>query len=104
MNLDRRINLLEPTTTRNNSGQYVLTYAVNSEVYAALNYTRANEDNSGWQLYGYSVVRWTIRYNANILHNWRVEHNGEEYDIQGIIPDVRRTYMTLICKLRDNDQ
>lgn len=104
MNLDRRIELHEPTTTRNNSGQYVNSYALFNTVYAALNPTTANEDNSGWQLYGFEIVRWVVRFDAAIKHTWRVIHNSDEYEIKGILPDGRKNYLTLICKLRDNDQ
>lgn len=104
MNLDRRIELHEPTTSRNNSGQYLTSYALHSVVSAALNPSYANKDNSGWQMYGYQVFRFVIRYNPTVKHTWRVIHNAEEFEITGILPDGRRTYQTLICKLRENDQ
>jgi head-tail adaptor len=73
-------------------------------VYAALNPTNAKEDNSGAQLYEERVVRWMIRTHASVQHDWRVIHNGEEFEIIGILPNGRRTYQTLICKYRDNEQ
>jgi SPP1 family predicted phage head-tail adaptor len=104
MNLDRVIELHAPTTTRNLSGQYVTTFATQGNFYAALNPTTAREDNSGSQMYGLEVVRWAVRYNDAIKHTWRVIHNNDEYDVIGIMHNGRRTYTTLICKLRDNDQ
>ena len=104
MNLDRRIELHQKVTSRNSSGQYLSTYTLHSTVYAALNPTNAKEDNSGAQLYEERVVRWMIRTHASVQHDWRVIHNGEEYEIIGILPNGRRTYQTLICKYRDNEQ
>ena len=104
MNLDRRIELHEKVTTRNSSGQYLSTYTLHSTVYAALNPTNAKEDNSGAQLYEERVVRWMIRTHASVQHDWRVIHNGEQFEIIGILPNGRRTYQTLICKYRDNEQ
>lgn len=104
MNLDRRIELHQKVTTRNSSGQYLSTYTLHSTVYAALNPTNAKEDNSGAQLYEERVVRWMIRTHASVQHDWRVIHNGEEFEIIGILPNGRRTYQTLICKYRDNEQ
>jgi len=104
VNLDRRIELHQKVTSRNSSGQYLSTYTLHSTVYAALNPTNAKEDNSGAQLYEERVVRWMIRTHASVQHDWRVIHNGEEYEIIGILPNGRRTYQTLICKYRDNEQ
>jgi len=104
VNLDRRIELHQKVTTRNSSGQYLSTYTLHSTVYAALNPTNAKEDNSGAQLYEERVVRWMIRTHASVQHDWRVIHNGEEFEIIGILPNGRRTYQTLICKYRDNEQ
>lgn len=104
MNLDRRIELHQKVTSRNSSGQYLSTYTLHSTVYAALNPTNAKEDNSGAQLYEERVVRWMIRTHASVQHDWRVIHNGEEFEIIGILPNGRRTYQTLICKYRDNEQ
>ena len=111
MNLDRRIELHQKVTTRNSSGQYLSTYTLHSTVYAAenpitarVNPMSAGEDNSGAQLYEYRIVRWVIRTHASVQHDWRVIHNGEEFEIIGILPNGRRTYQTLICKYRDNEQ
>lgn len=104
MNLDRRIELYQLSLTRNNSGQYVKSFVLDSEVSAALNPSYSSENNSGDQLYGFVVVRFVIRYNSAIKHTWRVKHNDELYDVIGVLPDGRRVYTTLICRLRDNEQ
>ena len=108
MNLDRVITLQQPTSSRNNSGQYVLAYATARTAYAALNPTTAKEDNSGAQLYGQQVVRWAIRYATDVQHNWRVVHEydgiTDTYEIVGIMHNARRTYTTLIARLREYEQ
>ena len=103
MNLDRRIELYELTTTRNSAGQYIKAFDLDSEVSAALNPGYSGENNSGDQLYGFVVNRFVIRYKPEVKHTWRVVHNQELYDIIGIKPDGRRNFTTLICKLRDNE-
>jgi len=103
MNLDRRIELHELVTSRNTSGQYVKSFQLVNTVAAALNPSYSSENNSGDQLYGFVVVRFVIRYNTDVKHTWRVKHNGDTYDIVGILPDGRRVYSTLICRIRDNE-
>lgn len=104
MNLDREIQLHAPTTTQNSSGQYKQSFASQGDFYAALNPTTAREDNSGAQLYGLEVARWAIRYNTDVKYTWRVVHNGDSWQVLGILHNGRKTYTTLICKLLDNGQ
>lgn len=104
MNLDRQVQLLAPATTRNNSGQYVISYTSQGDFYAALNPTYAREDNSGQQLIGVELVRWAVRYNEDVKHSWRVLHGTDNWQVIGIMHNGRKTYTTLICKLLDNGQ
>ena len=104
MNLDRIVQLLQPTVTRNNSGQYVESFSSVGDFYAALNPTTAREDNSGSQLYAVEVARWVVRYNTTVDHTWRLTHNGKDHQIIGILHNGRKTYTTLICKALDNEQ
>lgn len=103
MNLDRRIELHEPTQTQNSAGQYVITYTLADKVWAAFNPQDSNENKAADQLVGYTIARFAVRWRTDVTHLWRVLHNGMWYEIIGTLPDGRRTYLTLNCAARDND-
>lgn len=104
INLDRRLKLFAPTTTQDNVGQFAKVFTEQAEVWAALNPMVSTERFEAEQLYGYSIVRWVIRHRTDINQKWRLESNNEEFDIIGILYNTRRHYMTIISKLRDNEQ
>lgn len=103
MNLDRRIELHEPTQTQNSAGQYVVTYTLADTVWAALSPTYSGENTAADQLYGYVAARFVVRWRTDVTHLWRVLHNGVWYEVVGLLPDGRRTYLTLNCAARDNN-
>ena len=103
MNLDRRLELYQETTSRNNSGQYVKAYELTDTVWGALNPLVSTETFEANQKYGYAVVQFVIRYNTAVKHSWQLKHNGDKYNVLGVLHNNRRVYTTLVCKIRDND-
>lgn len=48
-----------------------------------------------------SIVKASIRIrrNASVTAGCRILHEGKAYDIEAVLPDARRIYQDLLCKL-----
>lgn len=103
MNLDRRLQLYQRITTRNNSGQFVKSWELVDTVWASLNPQADDEREINYQLVGKRLDRWVIRWRADVDYKWRLKYQDVWYEVRGFMPNSRRTFLTILGEARDND-
>ena len=102
--LDLRVELLEPTTATNNSGQVIKTWASAGTFYAGrIVLPQAGTESMPYdQMESSAIITWRLRYPNTVKANWRLVYGDEDYDIISVVPEGRRRYLLVKTKLRDN--
>jgi SPP1 family predicted phage head-tail adaptor len=54
------------------------------------------------QMVSAGIVTWRLRYPNSVKANWKLEYNGEDYDIVSVLPEGRRRFIIVKTRLRDN--
>lgn len=102
--LDLRVTLYQPTTTVNDSGQVIKTWASAGSFYAE----RVVYENTGAESMPYDQVQssatytWRLRFPNSVAPKWKLTYNGEDYDIISVLPEGRKRFILVKTKLRDN--
>lgn len=101
--LDRRICIETPTSTRGTSGQEVLTWDTFAECWAGVEYpgTKSDEEVIADQEVSMTFVYFIIRYRDGIGQKMRILYNGDYYDIQNKFEIGRREFLRLPAKLHE---
>lgn len=101
--LDRRIRIETPTSTRGTSGQELLTWDTFAECWAAVEYpgTKSDEGVIADQEVSTTFVYFIIRYRDGINQKMRIVYNGENYDILNKLEIGRREFLKLPAKLHE---
>ena len=102
MTLDRRITLLQPTVTQNNSGQVMRSFASAGTFYAQIIQAHDGvETFINQQDVSKVVYSWRLRYQTAIKASWKLQHDSEDYDIVSIAPEGRKRYIIVKTTLSD---
>lgn len=100
--LDRRIRLRRPSTTRNTFGENVETFVDEKTVAARVVPATGREDFVPSD--GHSAKQPTvfeIRYRVGVGPKWRVSFNGSEYEVEDVAEIGRREGLRLTCYARN---
>jgi SPP1 family predicted phage head-tail adaptor len=102
--LDLRVELFQPTTVPNNSGQVIKSWASAGTFYAEriVQETAGTEAMPYDQMVSSAFYTWRLRYPNTVMPNWRLVYNSEDYDIVSVIPEGRRRFILVKTRLRDN--
>jgi SPP1 family predicted phage head-tail adaptor len=102
MTLDRRITLLQPTVTQNNSGQVKRSFASAGTFYAQIMQAYEGvETFTNQQDISKVVYSWRLRYQTAIKASWKLQYDSENYDIVSIAPEGRKRYIIVKTTLSD---
>lgn len=96
--LDRRIEIQEPTETRTATGGVETTWAAVARCWAGVSYqlTGNNEDVQGDQPVATTRVTFTIRYRDGLTAKMRILYSGDYYDLMPPFAEVgRKQYMII---------
>ena len=104
MTLDRRITLYSPTVTTNNSGQVLRSFASAGTCYAMLviNEGAGTEAFVSDQMQSSAIVTWRVRYRTDVLGSWELDFASQRYEVISALPEGRKRYTLIKCKLKDN--
>lgn len=96
--LDRRIEIQEPTETRTATGGVGVTWAAFARCWAGVAYplTGNNEDVQGDQAVSTTRVVFSIRYRDGLNAKMRILYAGDYYDLMPPFSEVgRKQYLTI---------
>lgn len=93
--LRHRLTLRQPSTSRNEVGEEIITWSTLATVWGRLEALRGEEQLAAKQLTAEIVARATLRYRADVTTEMRVQYDGQEYDIDAVVADPRKTMLTL---------
>lgn len=99
--LDRKINLLTSTSTTNDVGESVQTWATSMSVWAQVKYRSGSEDFTDNIEVKSQGVSFIIRYQSAINTKYRVSFNGDTYEIDAISEPKRKELQELQCRLTE---
>lgn len=83
-NLDRRITIEQPSTSRNGFGENEPTWSTLATVWAEVYPVKGSEEFAGQQVYAENTLGFRIRYRTDVTREMRVDYNGEKYDIRSV--------------------
>jgi SPP1 family predicted phage head-tail adaptor len=103
--LDRRIRILEPTSTTDSYGERIETWATAYTVWAKVDWKSSDrKEDSQEQVQGTDVVFYVRNLGVTILSNYRISFDSETYIIHGIKQiDGRERFLELETKIKDNN-
>jgi len=96
--LDRRIEIQEPTETRSDSGGVDTSWAAVARCFAGVAYVKTgnSENVAGDQPVATTRVEFTIRYRSGLNENMRILYAGEYYNLLPPFREVgRRQFMVI---------
>lgn len=99
--MDRKVDLMKPTTTTDSFGQVVESFAAEVSVWAQKRDVTGREDVEADQVVAQVRTEWTIRWRSDILPTWRIRYGSEIYLIDGILEIGRREGMKILTTKRD---
>ena len=101
--LDRRIRIETPTSTRGTSGQELLTWSTFAECWAGVEYpgTKSDETVIADQEVSVTTVNFIIRYRDGINKKMRIVYNEDYYDIENKFELGRKEFLKLPAKIHE---
>ena len=102
--LDLRVELFQPTSVPNNSGQVIKNWASAGTFYAErIILPQAGSETMPYdQMVSAGMVTWRLRFPNSVAAKWKLTYNGEDYDIVSVLPERRRRFIIVKTRLRDN--
>jgi SPP1 family predicted phage head-tail adaptor len=102
--LDLRVELFQPTSVPNNSGQVIKTWGSAGTFYAErIILPQAGSETMPYdQMVSAGMVTWRLRFPNSVAAKWKLTYNGEDYDIVSVLPEGRRRFIIVKTRLRDN--
>jgi SPP1 family predicted phage head-tail adaptor len=102
--LDLRVELFQPTSVPNNSGQVIKTWASAGTFYAErIILPQAGSETMPYdQMVSAGMVTWRLRFPNSVAAKWKLTYNNEDYDIVSVLPEGRRRFIIVKTRLRDN--
>lgn len=105
MNYTERIEIQQPTNTRDAMGGLVEAWTTWSVCFAAVRHRSGSESIQGEQLLGVTITDFEIRYFENETgpkQSMRILYESEYYDIISVLKNRRNNTIQLSAILRDN--
>ena len=105
MNYTERIEIQQPTNTRDAMGGLVEAFTTWTVCFAHVRHRSGSESIQGEQLLGVTITDFEIRYFENTTgpkQNMRIIYEGDVYDITAVIKNRRNNTILLSTILRDN--
>lgn len=99
--LDRRITLLKPTTAQDSYGAMTEAFASDGTVWANVKQVDGGESFQDDQHTAKKTLVFTIRYRSGITPSWRVQFDGEIYDLDDVAEVGRREGLALTGYARE---
>lgn len=99
--LRERIVLLRPVTVRNDVGDNVVTLVDGPKIYAGISYAPGKEDLSKDQTSAKLLTTFEIRFRNEIGPKWGIRYNGQEFEIESVVPVGNREGLLLTGYGRD---
>jgi SPP1 family predicted phage head-tail adaptor len=102
--LDLRVELFQPTSVPNNSGQVIKNWASAGTFYAErIILPQAGSETMPYdQMVSAGIVTWRLRFPNSVAAKWKLTYNNEDYDIVSVLPEGRRRFIIVKTRLRDN--
>ena len=101
--LNSRIEIQVRERTQDAYGQLKNNWMVFCSVWANIRYLSGLETIKQNVEFAESKVSIRIRYRQGLNAGMRVLYNDSIYDIESVLPDVRRVYIDLACRVINND-
>jgi SPP1 family predicted phage head-tail adaptor len=98
--LDTRVRILRRRETLDTSGQAVLTWTPESEVYAKVEPLGGRTGFGSQQFVSVGDVQFTLRFIDGLNPLDQIEANGVAYDVQSVAPRGRRDLLVVVGKAR----
>ena len=93
--LRHRLAIRQPTISRNEVGEEIITWATLATVWGRIEALRGEEQLAANQLTAEIVARATLRYRADVSTDMRIQYDSSEYDIDAVLADPLKTSLTL---------
>ncbi|MBX7237675.1 MAG: phage head closure protein [Caldilineales bacterium] len=93
--LRHRLAIRQPTISRNEVGEEIITWATLATVWGRIEALRGEEQLAAKQLTAEIVARATLRYRADVSTDMRIQYDSSEYDIDAVLADPLKTSLTL---------
>ena len=93
--LRHRLAIRQPTISRNEVGEEIITWATLATVWGRIEALRGEEQLQAKQLTAEIVARATLRYRADVSTDMRIQYDSSEYDIDAVLADPLKTSLTL---------
>jgi SPP1 family predicted phage head-tail adaptor len=103
MAFDRLIKIMSRKTTKNASGERVVSFAELVETWAEKVYKRGGEQTNAAQMVGTTTETFRIRYRTGISQTSAVDYNGERYFVKSIQEENRKQFLILECEKKDSE-
>lgn len=100
--MDRKVDLLRPTTSTDSFGQVSETFTTEAAVWAQKKDVTAREAVEADQVVAQIRTEWTIRWRSDITPQWRIRYGSEIYTIDGILEIGRREGMKILSTNKDS--
>lgn len=103
--LDRKINLMTPSSTKNASGSVDFDWTVLASVYARVRYVVRTQKEliEGARETSFQEVHFDIRYRSDVSKVTMIDYKSARYDIITIMERGRKQHTTLVTTLRDSE-
>ena len=93
--LRHRLAIRQPTISRNEVGEEIITWATLATVWGRIEALRGEEQLAAKQLTAEIVARATLRYRADVSTDMRIQYDSSEYDIDAVLADPLKASLTL---------
>jgi len=93
--LRHRLAIRQPTISRNEVGEEIITWATLATVWGRIEALRGEEQLAAKQPTAEIVARATLRYRADVSTDMRIQYDSSEYDIDAVLADPLKTSLTL---------
>lgn len=99
--LDRRVTLLQPVPVRNAIGEETTSWQTVGQAWASVEAMPGGEGFDADRREHKRSVRITIRYRPGVRATWRVQHDGDVYEVTDVQEPERRETLVLLAFARE---
>jgi len=103
MILDRKIQILKQTLTKNNFGEERITWTHFAWAWANVNYKGGREGFYARQVVATGDVVFKIRYIKSMSETMQIFYQNRKYDIQHIAENGRNDMLEITATMHDNE-
>lgn len=102
MVFDRKVILLQRTTSKNGYGEEVVSYSIIVTTYAEKVYKRGGEQTSAAQTVGVTNESFRIRYRSGLSQVNALTFESEHWEVKSIEEEGRKQFLILHCEKKDS--